>query len=110
MWGGTFVALGQPRILVIRLTASPPTQICRLLPPPPTNRYIGLPPSPAPHRSVPFRLTRNLSTFFNAFGVEGTFAPAVINCAAAMLAKWVVVVLWTDYRGGVCGRSVHSLG
>ncbi|GAX77356.1 hypothetical protein CEUSTIGMA_g4802.t1 [Chlamydomonas eustigma] len=36
---------------------------------------------------VPFRLTRNLTTFFNTFGVEGTFAPAVVNAAAALLAK-----------------------
>lgn len=36
---------------------------------------------------VPFRLTRNLSTFFNAFGVEGIFAVAMMNSAAAIVAK-----------------------
>ncbi len=30
---------------------------------------------------VPFRLTRNLSTFFTAFGVEGMFLTAIVNGA-----------------------------
>ncbi len=36
---------------------------------------------------VPFRLTRNLSTFFNGFGVEGIYATAIMNAAAAIMAK-----------------------
>ena len=36
---------------------------------------------------VPFRLTRNLSTFFTAFGVEGVFATAMTAAAGALLAK-----------------------
>lgn len=36
---------------------------------------------------VPFRLTRNLATFFNGFGVEGLFATAIMNAAAAFIAK-----------------------
>lgn len=33
---------------------------------------------------VPFRLTRNLTTYFNSFGVEGTLAVAMMNGAAAI--------------------------
>ena len=36
---------------------------------------------------VPFRLTRNLATFFNGFGVEGVFATAMMNAAAGIVAK-----------------------
>lgn len=33
---------------------------------------------------VPFRLTRNLTTFFTAFGVEGAFTAAMANAAQAL--------------------------
>ena len=36
---------------------------------------------------VPFRLTRNLATFFTAFGVEGVFMTAMVNAAQAVLQK-----------------------
>ena len=31
--------------------------------------------------TVPFRLTRNMFTFFTAFGVEGVFVTAMVNAA-----------------------------
>lgn len=36
---------------------------------------------------VPLRLTRNLSTFFTAFGVEGVFTTAMAAAAGALLVK-----------------------
>ncbi len=36
---------------------------------------------------VPFRLTRNLTTFFTAFGVEGAFTAAMANAAQALTHK-----------------------
>ncbi|KAL6746236.1 hypothetical protein V8C86DRAFT_2445362, partial [Haematococcus lacustris] len=36
---------------------------------------------------VPFRLTRNMYTFFTTFGVEGVFLTAMINAAQAVLHK-----------------------
>lgn len=31
--------------------------------------------------AVPFRLTRNMATFFTSFGVEGIFLTAMVNAA-----------------------------
>ena len=36
---------------------------------------------------VPFRLTRNLTAFFTAFGVEGVFTTTMANAALALTAK-----------------------
>jgi transformation/transcription domain-associated protein len=36
---------------------------------------------------VPFRLTRNMATFFTSFGVEGVFMAAMANAAQAILHK-----------------------
>ncbi|KAF5841324.1 hypothetical protein DUNSADRAFT_13399 [Dunaliella salina] len=37
--------------------------------------------------AVPFRLTRNLTSFFSGFGVEGMFCMAMVNAAQAILHK-----------------------
>lgn len=37
--------------------------------------------------AVPFRLTRNLTSFFSGFGVEGIFCMAMVNAAQAILHK-----------------------
>jgi transformation/transcription domain-associated protein len=43
---------------------------------------------------VPFRLTRNLHTFFTPFGVEGVFVSAMAAAAQAS----------TQLRATICGR------
>lgn len=48
--------------------------------------------------AVPFRLTRNMFTFFTAFGVEGVFVAALANAAQALLHKQV--------RACACARGV----
>ncbi|WIA37453.1 hypothetical protein OEZ86_014371 [Tetradesmus obliquus] len=68
---------------------------------------------------VPYRLTRNLATFFTAFGVEGVFIPAQVAAAAALLARNsnLAAVLcqffredllaWTSRKGKGSSGGVH---
>ena len=66
--------------------------------------------------TVPFRLTRNLHTFFTAFGVEGMFTTAMVAAAQALLQKDGNIshvlscffkedlLSWTSRRTGKSGR------
>jgi len=59
--------------------------------------------------AVPFRLTRNLTCFFTAFGVEGIFLTAMVNAAQVWLRTLVrcsTVVARTDLVGAACFAGI----
>lgn len=61
---------------------------------------------------LPFRLTRNLASFFTAFGVEGVFATAMTNAAAAFLQKHTNVqhVLSVFFRDDIVAWAGRARG